>query len=175
MSKRNSTFARHSRDFYKTPEQAVRPLLPHLPKGTRYIEPCAGDGALVDILGAAGHTCVHASDIEPQSDTIAEADALDAPFLPYADFIITNPPWSRHLLHPMIEAFRVVLPTWLLFDADWAHTKQSAPHMRYCSMIVSVGRVTWIAGTKNTGLDNAAWYLFTKDPALTAFVGRAAS
>ena len=39
-------------------------------------------------------------------------------------------------------------PTWLLFDADWAHTKQAAPYLRHCSHIVSVGRVHWMAGTQ---------------------------
>jgi hypothetical protein len=40
---------------------------------------------------------------------------------------ITNPPWDRKILHRLIERFSAVGPTWLLFDADWMHTKQSAP------------------------------------------------
>jgi hypothetical protein len=64
------------------------------------------------------------------------------------------------------------MPTWLLFDADWVHTKQSAPFMPYCRKIVSVGRVRWIEGTKMTGKDNVAWHLFTAEEGTTEFYGR---
>ena len=41
--------------------------------------------------------------------------------------------------------------------------------------IVSVGRVKWIAGSKFTGKDNAAWYLFDRPKNVPAeFYGRAA-
>ena len=93
-----------------------------------------------------------------------------------ADHIITNPPWDRKILHPMIEHFASMRPTWLLFDADWMHTKQSTPYMDYCQKIVSVGRVKWIPDSKMTGKDNCAWYLFDQDPTLaheaTKFYGR---
>ena len=52
------------------------------------------------------------------------------------------------------------LPTWLLFDADWAHTRQSAQLIRHCSTIVPIGRVRWISDSPFTGKDNAAWYRF---------------
>ena len=76
------------------------------------------------------------------------------------DFFITNPPWRRDVLHPMIMHLCAIRPTWLLFDADWMHTKQAAPYLAYCKKIVSVGRVKWIPGSRHTGKDNAAWYLF---------------
>lgn len=54
------------------------------------------------------------------------------------------------------------------------HTRQSAPLMHNCRKIVSVGRVKWIPGSKMTGKDNCAWYLFTKEKAAhTEFHGRA--
>ena len=89
------------------------------------------------------------------------------------DFCITNPPWERKFLHQFIETWIDICPTWLLFDADWMHTKQSAVLMTYCKKIVSVGRVKWIEGSKNTGKDNCCWYLFDKkclEP--TQFYGR---
>lgn len=174
MSKRGSKFERRPRDFYPTPAAAVLPVLPHLPERGSFIEPCAGDGALVDVLAGAGLRCAHASDIDPQRDDIAQGDALDRPFLPIADCIITNPPWDRGILHPMIDAFRTVLPTWLLFDADWIHTLKARPFLPYCAKIVSVGRVKWIPGSKHTSFDNAAWYFFQAKPVQqTVFVGRA--
>ena len=69
-------------------------------------------------------------------------------------------------------------PTWLLFDADWMHTKQSAPLMPYCRAIVSVGRLKWIPDSAMTGKDNAAWYLFDQrrsSEAFPLFIGRAAA
>ena len=46
MGKR-SDFERVERDFYPTPIEAVRPLVPHLPKTGLFAEPCAGDGRLI--------------------------------------------------------------------------------------------------------------------------------
>ena len=89
-----------------------------------------------------------------------------------SDFIITNPPWDRKLLHPMIEHFVSLKTTWLLFDADWMHTKQSRPFMSRCRKIISVGRVSWL-GNGVSGFDNCAWYEFDKhNTASTTFVGR---
>ena len=90
------------------------------------------------------------------------------------DFFITNPPWSRDVLHPMLMHLSAILPTWLLFDADWMHTKQAAPYLAYCKKIISVGRVKWIPGSRYTGKDNAAWYLFESDASGSVeFYGRA--
>ena len=172
MGKR-SDFDRVPRDFYPTPEAAVLPLLPHLPTGFfSYWEPCAGDGALIDHLPGF---CFSATDIEPHRHDITTADALtcDHRHEHGADYIITNPPWDRKILHPMIAHFSAMKPTWLLFDADWMHTKQSAEYMQWCRKIVSVGRVKWIPDSKMTGKDNCAWYLFDQNTSgPTVFVGR---
>jgi hypothetical protein len=105
------------------------------------------------------------------------ADALDvtaaAVDMAGADYIITNPPWGRSILHPMIMHFSAMRPTWLLFDADWMHTRQAAPFMPWLRKIVSVGRVKWIPDSKMTGKDNSAWYLFDQNGAgQTEFYGR---
>ena len=91
------------------------------------------------------------------------------------DCFITNPPWSREILHPMIVHFARQHPTWLLFDADWMHTRQSAQYMPLLRKIVSVGRVKWIPDSPFTGKDNCCWYLFdTATYSSAQFVGRAA-
>lgn len=170
MGKR-SNFDRIPRDFYPTPSKAVEPLLPHLPKQFTYWEPCAGDGALIDALPGE---CVAATDIEPRGAYMYRFDALDASTPKFnCDLIITNPPWDRKILHPMIEKFCRIAPTWLLFDADWVHTQQSALFASRLRKIVSVGRVKWIPDSKMTGKDNCAWHLFdafASGP--TEFVGR---
>lgn len=173
MGKR-SDFERRERDFYPTPVEAVRPLLPFLSPGTRFVEPCAGDGALIDHLTAAGHVCVAGYDIEPRRDGIDCWDALKTKGLG-GDVFITNPPWSRSILHPLIERLSGLGPAWLLFDADWVHTRQAVALLPRLRRIISVGRVKWIPDSKFTGKDNCAWHLFdapTAQPAV--FFGRAA-
>jgi hypothetical protein len=174
MGKR-SDFERKPRDFYPTPMEAVEPLLPHLPDGFKFAEPCAGNGALVEHLENKG-VCMWASDIEPQAKGIhtSSYDKLGFDELIGSDYVITNPPWDRAILHPMIEFFAPKIETWLLFDADWMHTQQSRQYMPWCRKIVSVGRVKWFGNM--TGKDNCAWYLFkevfTWHETPTEFVGR---
>jgi hypothetical protein len=173
MGKRSS-FERIPRDFYPTPYEAVVPLLPHLPQQSRFCEPCAGDGRLIDHLTSAGHVCASAWDIEPRRDDIAQKDALEW-VIGNIDCFITNPPWAREILHPLIDHLSIEHPTWLLFDADWMHTRQSAPFMPYLRKIVSVGRVKWIPDSPFTGKDNCCWYLFDQNSDAPAqFIGRAA-
>jgi len=176
MGKR-SDFARVERDFYPTPREAVLPLLPHLARGTRFVEPCAGDGALIGWLHDAGHRCTYAFDIEPQATGIHVGDArIELSAGHGADCFITNPPWDRTILHPIIRNLSDRKPTWLLFDADWQHTRQSVPFLPRLRRIVSVGRVKWIPGSKMTGKDNCAWHLFDKPSDEAAqFFGRLAA
>lgn len=149
------------------------PLFPHLPLGSRFCEPCAGDGALVRHLEGEGHRCVAAWDIEPRGPNIDRHDATDRLIGGNVDFFITNPPWDRELLHKLIVHLSDQHPTWLLMDADWIHTKQSIPYVPRLEKIVSVGRVKWIPGTTMTGKDNCAWHLFTATQgAFALFYGR---
>ena len=175
MGKR-SNFERRRNDAYPTPREAVLPLLPYLEDGSRFCEPCAGDGALIDHLTANGHICAAAWDIEPRRSDIDQQDARTR-ICGNIDYYITNPPWTRELLHPIIENLSDHAPTWLLFDADWMHTRQAVPYLPRLAMVVSVGRVKWIPDSPYTGKDNAAWFLFdaNADHQFTAFFGRDAA
>ena len=170
MGKR-SNFERQSRDFYPTPMEAVEPLLEHLPEDVPFAEPCAGNGELIKHLETKG-ICMWASDIEPQIEEIYKYDYSSVGWIELyeSEYIITNPPWKRSILHPMINHFSLLRPTWLLFDADWAHKKQSSEYMKRCSKIVSVGRIKWFGNM--TGKDNCAWYLFENKTMETKFYGR---
>jgi hypothetical protein len=153
MGKR-SNFERIPRDFYPTPHAAVPPLIPHLRGVRSFAEPCAGDGALVRHLESFGLRCAYAGDIATGQDALAVDNYGNA------DAIITNPPWKRIWLHPLISHFQRIAPTWLLLDQDWACTKQAAPYLGSCTDIITIGRLIWIPGTKDTGKDNVAWYRF---------------
>ena len=176
MGKR-SNFTRVERDYYPTPKAAVEPLIDHLPMGVfSYAEPCAGDGRLIRHIHelTEGHaSCTFASDIEPRNPDIIQAEALSLYFEDPPMYCITNPPWDRKILHPLIEQFALQMPTWLLFDADWMHTKQSARYMHMCKKVVSIGRVKWIEDSKSVGKDNCCWYLFDRlNTEETRFYGR---
>lgn len=163
MGKR-STFQRRARDFYPTPEAAVLPLVPHLPRETTsYWEPCAGDGALIRALARHWRwgTCTRATDIEPQAEFIERADALAVPDCA-ADLIVTNPPWPQQGGAPttaLIRHLAALRPAWFLLSADFAHNRYFGDLLPRCSCIVSVGRVSWMENGQ-AGKDNAAWYRF---------------
>ena len=165
MGKR-SNFPRSKNDLYQTPMDAVLPLLPFLPPGTRYDEPCCGHMALVRALSAHGHICVEATD---SGEGDRRGDAMDITKCA-GQMFITNPPWTRKVLHPMIMHLSDMAPTWMLLDADWAHTKQATPYLERCRHIVAVGRVKWF--NDQAGKDNACWYGFDKKSIGTQFWGR---
>ena len=171
MGKR-SNFKRNKHDKYPTPFAAMPFLFQQLPTGIRFCEPCAGDGVMVEYLCAEGHRFAAAWDIKPGVKWVDKQDARTRQ-IGNIDCFITNPPWSRDVLHPIIDNLSAQHPTWLLFDADWIHTRQSNGLWQRCSMIVSVGRLKWIPDSKFTGKDNCCWYRF--DPHHKAgplFIGR---
>lgn len=167
MGKR-SNFERRERDFYPTPYEAVVPLFTHLLENQTICEPCAGDGTLVRHLSRYRRV-IEAFDIEPQDPSVASGDATK-PYCTKANVIVTNPPWRRDILHRIIEV--APAPAWLLFDADWIHTKQAIPYLPMLKKIVSIGRVRWIEGSKMTGKDNCAWHFFAPWAGTTEFFGR---
>jgi hypothetical protein len=168
MSKRTPGLVRRPRDFYPTIDpRAAAALAPHLAPGTRFVEPCAGAGHLIDQLENIGHHCVFASDIEP-----GRADIHKMGFSLITKragrIFITNPPWERKTLHALIWHFCRDSTLWLLFDADWSHTMQAARFEPWLTDIVSVGRLRWLEegeeGDKGTDpMDNCAWYRFGPD------------
>jgi hypothetical protein len=167
MGKR-STFKRVARDLYNTPAEAVRPLLGWLQRGTPFIEPCYGEGALRRALEAAGHHFRGGFDLP-----------FDARGYSYGvqqgEIFITNPPyWGQpDDLHPLILNLSNQAPTWLLMSSDWLFNQSSGElAAKRLRRIVAVGRVKWIPGSKYTGKENAAWLLFYKHGRRATFVGR---
>jgi hypothetical protein len=153
MGKR-STFPRIERDHYPTPYKAVTYLAPHLGDVRFFAEPCAGKGDLVRHLESFGKICQYASDIEYGQN------AFDRDEYGSIDAIITNPPFTRKLLHGLIWHFVRIAPTWLLIEWDWAATKQARPFLPMCSTIAVIGRLKWFPDTPHVGKDNYAWYRF---------------
>jgi hypothetical protein len=160
---KRSNYERRIEDAYPTPFKAVVPAIPHFKADMIYtfVEPCAGDGALVQHLKQFGMHCAFAADLSADFDALnVERDWFRKLA---AQAIITNPPWRRPTMHALIEAFLKVSPlVWLLIDADWAHTAQSGPYMAACTKIVPIGRVQWIPESGANGKDNVCWYRFAR-------------
>lgn len=198
MGKR-SNFERIEKDFYRTIDERAYSRLNDVMNPCKYYEPCVGEYDLVNGLNPYGFKCVGASDIEdylvythdpelinPFEDTPTlrveyrtgtyrkDALSLTPDDVEEADYIITNPPWTRKILHPLIEHFITLKPTWLLFDANWMFTKQASEYLEdYCTHIAAIGRLKWIPGTTMSGKDDCCWYRFVKNKKTpTQFIGR---
>ena len=172
MGKR-STFERKDRDFYATVDPlAVQVIAPYV-NGTKFIEPCGGNGLLLHQLEDYNAICVGAYDIEPGHPRVINLNCLDITeeMSVDADVFITNPPFSWPMLQPILEKLPMIKPTWLLLPADNMHNKRMGPFMENCEMVLSVGRLYWM-DNKVKGVDNYCWYLFTDSPKKTIFKGR---
>jgi len=174
MSKRQGGRPKEVNDFYPTPKSAVLPLIPFLPDGLRYYEPCAGAGDLIKHLDGDGRMCVGACDIAPRADFIEQRDCLKLLYadIKFVDVFITNPPHTHELLAPIIDHLVKYRPTWLLLPHDWIATKQASPFLDYCSHIKVIGRMKIYPGSPSTGFDNFVWARFTNQFTNTKFVGR---
>lgn len=139
------------------------PLIRVLPPRSRFYEPCAGSGELVTILQDYGHHCVGMCDIEPDAPHIARLDAarLTQDDVEGADAIITNPPFRRDMLEPLMDRWLGLnKPLWLLLPIDMLCNAWWAPYAPHIAEIVPIGRIRWIPGSKNVSKDNFAWVRF---------------
>jgi len=178
MTKRTSykNFKRRYQDAYMThdldPIIRLGEVLKVKPFIRQFIDPCCGDGICTkNIENITGLHCLEMSDIGMSMDLVLNKDVRHIPFSikdatsqakKSNDYIvyITNPPWTRSILHKIIDHLMFTgCDFWLLFDADWLHTIQAEKYLIYCHTIISAGRVSWMNnGIK--GLDNVCWYGF---------------
>ena len=169
MGKRSPGHDARPRDFWPTPPEGIRPLLrlsDEVQPSKRFIEPCAGDGALVSGLEMNGWTCELALDLEPQVPGILKHDAsmlsrreelrgIDDPL------IVTNPPWARKLIEPLLDDwFTFAHQIWLLHPLDWLANQWMGRFNRHIDMIVPIGRVSWLQNGQ-AGKENSTWVRYT--------------
>jgi len=177
MSKRSS-MPKVPKDYYPTRDPAaIPPKFVEFIRGKTYAEPCCGEGDLINLLFDYS-LCAWASDIE---NRCAQGYTIDAMELSRDDVkncecIITNPPFTKAVLLPMIDHFISLKDTWLLLPADLTHNKYFGPYMKKCSEVVSVGRICWfpVDGKRVAGTDNYAWYGWREmaEETETIFYGR---
>jgi hypothetical protein len=122
--------------------------------GRTYAEPCAGAGHLIDLLEPHGFCCLFGLELEPQAGRdggtrnrwpIATGNALHLGERDLAgvSVLISNLPWHRDWLHPLIWHLASLRPLWSLHDASWAYTDQAAAFGPICTDIAAVGRLKW--------------------------------
>ena len=113
-------------------ERIARRFLPDAARGGAAADPASARGAHVRraVLLATARWCA----IWNPSGCAASMPATSRPartrlrstLTATADAIITNPPYTRELMHALIAHFQRIAPTWLLIDYDWSATKQAA-------------------------------------------------
>lgn len=160
---RRSDFPRIAKDLYNTPAMALPPLLFHLPRAVRYLEPTAGNGALIRGLAEHGHICKLAIDLDPGDTQIAQRDALSLTpaDLVGVDMIIGNLPWSWHTFEPILSHLLTLdLPIWILRDTPWLFNRRSSALLDRCAAVQPTRRLRWIPGTKDCAKDDCAWHFF---------------
>lgn len=90
-------------DHYATPVRHTLAILQHLPAGVELLDPCAGEGRILEAARMAGYTKLCGIELQPKLAKAADAagfpvlvgDALDpANPWPAVPLIVTNPPYS---------------------------------------------------------------------------------
>lgn len=175
MGKR-SDFQRVAKDFYPTTDpRAIPEVFIKEIRGKTYAEPCCGMGDLVDLLADIA-ICRWESDIEYRgAGKVWDAMCLSSHELEKCSLIVTNPPYAKQVLLPMIDHFISLKPTWLLLPSDLMHNQYFGSYMRKCSKVISVGRIKWFEDSKHTSTDNFCWYFWPKgslEDQQTVFIGR---
>lgn len=89
---------RIDRDFYPTPDKLIRAYLSHqqrpfIPQDSKILEPCEGDGAILNPLVDMGFTNVVGTDILDGADFDATENLYWDNQLP-PDWVISNPPFK---------------------------------------------------------------------------------
>jgi hypothetical protein len=162
MSRRSSGFVRMERDFYPTPAETAAHLLPWLAPRTVFIEPCAGDLTLVDMLEAAGHRCVRAIDVMPRGRDLWRMEKADGASVGAGpEVLITNPPFAKGMLLPLLDAWLAAeRRVWLLLPISVLCNLYFARYCPYIWRVVPAGRPKWIPDSKWSAKDDVAWVSF---------------
>lgn len=168
MSSTGRGAVRNADDFYSTPEWCTR-LFFHalkIPKGTTILDPCCGDGAILEVASDLGYAT---EGIELDAERAAEAaakgfnvvvrDALSADPWAGPAVILTNPPYTYAL--EFVE--RAIAESggrdvaMLLRLAFVASKKRAAFHKKHPSDIYPLSRRPSYTGK---GTDSADYALF---------------
>ena len=177
MGKHETGYERVERDFYRTPEWATQALLDHIDiRGLRIWEPACGDGAMSEVLKAAGAR-VFSTDVVDRGyaglDRLLDYTGPHPKKLPSFAGVITNPPYGLRgaltvefievALRNLGDGFCAFL---LAMDHDSAKTRASLyDHPQFAAKIVLRRRCKWFDTPGSASpKENHAWHMWGNVP-----------
>lgn len=175
---------REKDDFYPTPPEATWALLKRETFGPRIWEPACGDGAISDVLEAAGHDVV-STDLMDRGYGEARVDFLMEHRL-LAPEIITNPPFklaeqfARHALDLGATKLAMLLRLAWLEGTERQRLFESTPLARVhvASRRLSMARGGTDVGKGGGSMIAFAWFVWDRShegsPVLSWFDWKAA-
>jgi hypothetical protein len=163
---------RKKNDAYSTPYSITQQFLDaeYIPIYYRILEPCCGDGAILDVLNKNGYRNVHGYDIqgyrgEQGCDFLLEPDRYD--------YVLSNPPYS--LAFEFIQKakritdheFAFLLPLGYLhgkrrFDEIWQDKEYPLDHIWVFTRYPMLGDKLREDGKYRTGMQIYAFYVWEK-------------
>lgn len=164
-----SRFEPQPNNLYETEQWATEALLRHFPvEGLNVWEPAAGNHKMADVLRANGAT-VWTSDIETYSrdhDEIFDF-LLWNETCPYADAIITNPPYgplnseAQRFAEMALDRCAGLVALLLTAKFDFGKTRCHLfrDNPRFCAKINLIDRIQWFEGEYG-GTEDHAWYVW---------------
>lgn len=161
-----SGYERSELDFYPTPDDVTKSILPYLPKDLNFWEPACGNGAISKFLVSLSFT--YCSDIKKYPNTLSKIQDFlkdEPPFIKDV-CIVTNPPYhlSREFVQRALDIPQVARAFFLLRH-EWDAPAKSLPlvtHPSFKCKYVLKKRPRWIEGTTTAPRFPYAWYEWDK-------------
>ena len=163
-------YAERGMDLYETPEVAVHALLREQTLPRRLWEPCAGRGAIVRPLRAAGHEVI-ASDLVDygQPSHFARRDFLLEPLPAGCEGIVTNPPFklAEEFVAHALEICPFVV---MLLRLAFLESERRTPILEGCGLarvhvfrrrLPMMHRDGWAGRKANSGMA-FAWFVWDR-------------
>lgn len=162
---------RHADDFYATPRWCIDAILPHLGRAHRTLDPCCGDGAILEAVRPFGHAYGieidegRAEAARAKCHVVKVADALALPRGAWdqPDAIVTNPPFALAL--PFLERALAEVAeggtvAFLLRLAWMAGQKRAAFHRAHPSDVYVLSRRPSFTANGKSDSAEYAWFCF---------------
>jgi hypothetical protein len=166
-------------DFYPTPAACVARLLEvvNLPSDGLWLEPAAGDGAIIRAIGERRWIAIEIREecrlalggllFDHPGSSVGIADFLSEPVRNDYRVVITNPPYSL-ALEFIKRSFQVAPNAWIvmLLRLNFAASQKRAAFMRAFPPDVYVlpNRPSF-TGTGKTDATEYAWFIWPAEPA----------
>ena len=159
---------RKSEDYYSTPAWVTKAILPHINLRGPVLDPCCGDGAILDQLPTFGigiEINKERSEIAGQKHLVIYGSALDhSQQWPICNTIITNPPYVSALpfiLRAIAQGFDDIGDCAFLLRLNFLGSKKRAEfHKNHPSDIFVLPQRPSYTGDGATDATEYAWFVW---------------